>query len=99
MHAHGFDVRIMVLGGEITVTRDGRSETFRAGDHCEIAADCQHTTKVGLEGVAYTVGKADRRAATGVVPVSATADAEQERSPADLGSRSPRSPRARVPTA
>jgi len=65
MHAHGdFDVRIMVLGGEITVTRDGRSETFRPGDHCEISADCQHTTKVGPEGVAYVVGKADRRPAT-----------------------------------
>jgi quercetin dioxygenase-like cupin family protein len=63
LHAHGFDVRIMVLGGEITVCRNGGSETFRAGDHCEIPADCQHTTKVGPEGVAYIVGKADRRAA------------------------------------
>jgi hypothetical protein len=62
MHAHDFDVRIMVLGGEITVSRDGRSETFRASDHCEIPADCQHTTKVGPEGVAYIVGKAHRRA-------------------------------------
>ena len=64
MHAHDFDVRIMVLGGEITLCRNGGSETFRAGDHCEIPADCQHTTKVGPEGVAYTVGKADRRATT-----------------------------------
>jgi mannose-6-phosphate isomerase-like protein (cupin superfamily) len=64
MHAHDFDVRIMVLGGEITVSRDGRSETFRASDHCEIPADCQHTTKVGPEGVAYIVGKAHRRAAS-----------------------------------
>ena len=29
MHAHDFDVRIMVLGGEITVTRDGKPETFQ----------------------------------------------------------------------
>ena len=36
LHAHDFDVRIMVLSGETTVTRDGKSETFRAGDHCEI---------------------------------------------------------------
>jgi quercetin dioxygenase-like cupin family protein len=64
MHAHDMDVRIMVLGGEITVCRDGRSHTFQAGDHCEIPAGCQHTTKVGPEGVAYTVGKADRRAAS-----------------------------------
>ena len=53
----------MVLGGEITVTRDGRPETFNAGDHCEIPGGCQHTVKVGPEGVAYIVGKAYRRAA------------------------------------
>jgi hypothetical protein len=58
-----FDVRIMVLGGEITVTRDGKPETFSAGDHCELPVGCQHTTKVGPEGVAYIVGKAYRRAA------------------------------------
>lgn len=62
MHAHDFDVRIMVHGGEITVRRNGGSQTFGPGDHCETPADCQHTTKVGPEGVAYTVGKADRRA-------------------------------------
>ena len=61
LHAHDFDVRIMVLGGEITLTRDGKPETFRAGDHCEITADCMHTTKVGPEGVAYITGKAQRR--------------------------------------
>ena len=63
LHAHGFDVRIMVLSGEITVSRDGGSTTFHAGDHCEIPGDCQHSTKVGPEGVAYIVGKVDRRAA------------------------------------
>ena len=61
LHAHDVDVRIMVLSGEITVTRDNKAETFRAGDHCTIAAGCMHTTQVGPEGVAYMVGKADRR--------------------------------------
>ena len=65
LHAHGgFDVRIMVLSGEITVNRDGGSETFHAGDHCEIPGDCQHATQVGPEGVAYIVGKVDRQVAT-----------------------------------
>jgi quercetin dioxygenase-like cupin family protein len=54
----------MVLSGEITVTRDGGSETFRPGDHCEIPGDCQHAAKVGPEGVAYIVGKVDRQVAT-----------------------------------
>jgi quercetin dioxygenase-like cupin family protein len=63
LHAHDFDARIMVLSGEITVTRDNKADTFRAGDHCEIPAGCQHTTSVGREGVALMVGKAYRRAA------------------------------------
>jgi quercetin dioxygenase-like cupin family protein len=63
MHAHDFDARIMVLAGEITVTRDNRADVFHAGDACEIPAGCQHTTKVGPEGVAYIVGKACRRPA------------------------------------
>ena len=62
LHAHDFDARIMVLSGEITVTRDNKPETFRAGGHCEIVAGCQHTAQVGPEGVAYIVGKASRRA-------------------------------------
>ena len=61
MHAHDFDVRIMVLSGEICVTRDGKTEMFHAGDNCEILCGCQHTTQVGSEGVAYMVGKAVRR--------------------------------------
>lgn len=61
LHAHDFDTRIMVLSGEITLTRDNKAETFRAGDHCVLPAGCLHTTKVGPEGVAYIVGKADRR--------------------------------------
>ncbi len=57
LHAHDFDARIMVLGGEITLVRDNKAETYRAGDHCEIPAGCQHTAQVGREGVAYIVGK------------------------------------------
>ncbi|HXT78433.1 MAG TPA: cupin domain-containing protein [Acetobacteraceae bacterium] len=64
-HAHDFDARIMVLGGEITVVRDGKPETFRAGDHCEVPAGCMHGEQVGPEGVAFIAGKAYRRAAAG----------------------------------
>ena len=48
LHAHDFDARIMVLGGEITLTRDDKAETFRAGDHCEllggVSAHCEGGT-------------------------------------------------------
>ena len=61
LHAHDFDLRIMVLSGEITLVRDGNAEVFHAGDHCEVPAGCMHTDRVGPEGVAYVFGKACRR--------------------------------------
>ena len=51
-----------LLGGEITLIRDGKPETFRAGDHCEIPAGGMHAEQVGPEGVAFIAGKAYRRA-------------------------------------
>lgn len=60
-HAHDFDARIMVLSGEITLIRDGKPETFRPGDHCEVPAGCMHAEQVGPEGVAYIAGIATRR--------------------------------------
>ncbi len=64
LHAHDFDARIMVLGGEITLVREGKPETFRAGDHCEVPAGCMHSEQVGPEGVAYIAGKAYKQAPT-----------------------------------
>jgi hypothetical protein len=31
-HTHDWDARVMVIGGEITLTRGGKAETFRVGD-------------------------------------------------------------------
>lgn len=56
-HVHSWDARLMVVGGEITVTRDGKAETFHAGDVCMVAANYPHTEQVGPQGVAYVVGR------------------------------------------
>ena len=61
-HCHDFDARLLVLGGEITITRDNKPETFRTGDCCEVPAGCMHVEQVGPEGVAYIAGKAYRQA-------------------------------------
>lgn len=61
-HAHQWDARIMVIGGEITLSRGGRAETFRAGDRCAVAAGEVHAEEIGPQGVAYIAG---RRNATG----------------------------------
>jgi quercetin dioxygenase-like cupin family protein len=60
-HSHEWDARVMVIGGEITLTRGGKAETFRVGDSCAVAAGEMHAEHVGPQGVAYIAG---RRVAT-----------------------------------
>jgi quercetin dioxygenase-like cupin family protein len=54
---HSWDARLMVIGGEITITRDGEAETFHPGDSCVVPANYPHTEQVGPQGVAYVVGR------------------------------------------
>ena len=61
-HAHDWDARVLVIGGEITLTRGGKSETFRAGDSCAVAAGEVHAEHVGTQGVAYVAGRRERAA-------------------------------------
>ena len=51
-HCHDFDAKVMVLGGEITITRDNTPVTFRTGQCFEVPAGCMHAEHVGPEGVA-----------------------------------------------
>jgi quercetin dioxygenase-like cupin family protein len=60
-HSHDWEARVMVIGGEITLTREGKAETFHAGDSCSVAAGEVHAEQVGPQGVAFIAG---RRAAT-----------------------------------
>jgi len=60
-HAHPFDVRALVLAGEVTLTSQGESRTYRAGSVFEMAAGCEHSERHGSEGTKYLVGR--RRAA------------------------------------
>jgi quercetin dioxygenase-like cupin family protein len=56
-HAHDWEARVMVIGGEITLTRAGKPETFRAGDSCSVSAGEMHAEHVGPQGVAYVAGR------------------------------------------
>jgi quercetin dioxygenase-like cupin family protein len=56
-HVHNWDARLMVIGGEITITRDGKAETFRSGDCCVVPANYPHTEQAGPQGVAYIAGR------------------------------------------
>jgi quercetin dioxygenase-like cupin family protein len=56
-HSHPFEVRAMVLDGEITLTYDGATHVYRSGDVFSMAPGCEHAEQVGGAGVSYMVGR------------------------------------------
>ena len=56
-HDHPFDVRALVLDGEITLTVDGKASAYRKGEVFTMPAGCRHAENIGAEGVRYLVGR------------------------------------------
>ena len=56
-HAHPFEVRALVLDGQIALTVSGKERTYRKGEIFTMAAGCEHTEEVGADGVKYIVGR------------------------------------------
>lgn len=56
-HAHPFDVRALVLNGEITLTVEGVEYAYREGDIFVLPAGHRHAEAVGPAGVDYLVGR------------------------------------------
>jgi quercetin dioxygenase-like cupin family protein len=56
-HSHEFDARLLMLAGEMTITRAGAARTYRAGDTCVIAACTLHTEHCGPAGAHYLAGR------------------------------------------
>ena len=56
-HAHAFEVRALVLDGDITLTADGERRTYGPGDVFSMAAGREHAEQVGEAGVRYLVGR------------------------------------------
>jgi quercetin dioxygenase-like cupin family protein len=56
-HTHPFLARLLVLSGTITVSREGRKDTYGPGDIFEVAAHQTHSEQVGDdEDVVYVLG-------------------------------------------
>jgi quercetin dioxygenase-like cupin family protein len=63
-HAHEFDARLLVLEGEMTITRDGHEHTYRASDTFAISAGRRHAERCGPEGARYLAGRRYRATTT-----------------------------------
>ena len=56
-HTHPFDVRALVLQGEVALSCDGRSQTYRSGDVFTLDAGRAHTEQYGPAGANFLVGR------------------------------------------
>jgi quercetin dioxygenase-like cupin family protein len=56
-HSHPFDVRALVLEGELTLVTGDRSRTYCAGEVFEMSAGCEHSERHGPAGTRYLVGR------------------------------------------
>ena len=56
-HTHPFDVRALVLNGEIRLTVEGEEYAYREGDIFVMPAGHRHAEAAGPAGVDYLVGR------------------------------------------
>ena len=56
-HNHATETAHIILDGEMTLTMDGRSVTYRAGERADVPAGAVHSAQMGPTGCRYLVGE------------------------------------------
>jgi quercetin dioxygenase-like cupin family protein len=56
-HAHPFDARGLILAGELTLTWQGQTHTFRVGETFDMPAGCMHSEQYGPEETIILLGR------------------------------------------
>ena len=56
-HTHDFDVRALMLEGELKLSWSGKNHTYRSGEIFVMEAGCPHIEQCGPVGARYLVGR------------------------------------------
>jgi quercetin dioxygenase-like cupin family protein len=56
-HTHAGLTAHIILEGEMTLTTNGQSQTYRSGDRCDVPARAVHSAKMGPGGCRYLVAE------------------------------------------
>ena len=56
-HTHPTATAHIVLCGEVTVTSDGETKSYKTGDRLDVPARTIHSAKMGPKGCRYLVGE------------------------------------------
>jgi len=56
-HTHTTETAHIILSGEMTLTMDGKSHTYRAGERADVPAGAVHSARMGPTGCRYLIGE------------------------------------------
>jgi quercetin dioxygenase-like cupin family protein len=56
-HVHAMETAHVILEGEMTLTMNGKSRTYRAGERCDVPAGAAHSADMGPRGCRYLIGE------------------------------------------
>jgi mannose-6-phosphate isomerase-like protein (cupin superfamily) len=56
-HTHAAETAHIILDGEMTLTQDGETHIFGAGERCDVPAGAVHSAKMGPRGCKYLIGE------------------------------------------
>ncbi len=56
-HTHPTATAHIILKGELTLTMEGQTHTFRAGERCDVPARTIHSARIGPAGCRYLIGE------------------------------------------
>lgn len=56
-HTHPTETAHIILDGEMALTVEGASKTYRAGERCDVPAGAVHSARMGPAGCRYLIGE------------------------------------------
>jgi mannose-6-phosphate isomerase-like protein (cupin superfamily) len=56
-HTHATVTAHIILEGEMTVTSQGKTETYKTGDRFDVPANTVHSARMGPQGCRYLIGE------------------------------------------
>jgi mannose-6-phosphate isomerase-like protein (cupin superfamily) len=56
-HSHDEETAHIILRGEMTLTMNGKTSTFRAAQRCDVPAGTIHSARMGPQGCRYLIGE------------------------------------------
>ncbi len=56
-HTHPVETAHIILSGEMSLSINGETRTYRAGERCDVPAGAVHSARMGPQGCRYLIGE------------------------------------------